>query len=235
MYDESAASFYLLEVSVVLILIVLHYPYVFQKEIDISSGNFFQPAIHKLLASCTRYLKENNCDVISTPLKKMVDILKLRFGLCFKLALEHEMDSSSAVTASGTFYGSNKDEVDKGNELKIGECSNKNSLPMNSNYRFDPMLDEDVEGEDGPVIVPYKEIEASLDRSSLLSNQKHFSIDESARNKNLERAYPCLFAAKATNPHEDIFMTCARILESASDVSLVREAAAYLEELEKSS
>jgi A1 cistron-splicing factor AAR2 len=42
-----------------------------------------------------------------------------------------------------------------------------------------------------------------------------------------------LFAAKAGNPHEDIFMTCARILESASDVSLVREAAAYLEQMEK--
>lgn len=165
----------------------------------------------------------------------MVDILNSRFGLCFKLALEDEIDSSSAVIASVNLYGSNKDEIYKGSELETGECSNMNSLPMNSNYRFDQLLAEDFEGEDGPAIVPYNEIEASLDRSSLLSNQKYFSMDKSARNRNLERVYPCLFAAKATNPQEDIFMTCARILESASDVSLVREAAAYLEELEKSS
>jgi A1 cistron-splicing factor AAR2 len=42
--------------------------------------------------------------------------------------------------------------------------------------------------------------------------------------------YPILFAA--VQPHEDVLMTCARALEAAADVSLVREAAAYLEQVE---
>ena len=43
--------------------------------------------------------------------------------------------------------------------------------------------------------------------------------------------YPILSAA--IMPTEDIVMTCARALDEQNDVSLVREAAAYLEEIEQ--
>jgi len=42
--------------------------------------------------------------------------------------------------------------------------------------------------------------------------------------------YPFLFAAISGD--EDIVMTCARILDEQTDVTLVRQAAAYLEEVE---
>lgn len=160
-----------------------------------------------------------------------METMKLRFGLCFKLGLEYGMDHSSAASAFN-LCDSNDDEKYKEIALEKVKCINQKSSPMNCNYRFDQLLD-DFEGEEGPAIVPYKDIEDFLDRSSLLTNQKQFSIEEDVRDRDVERAYPCLFAAKAGNPHEDIFMTCARILESASDVSLVREAAAYLQQMEK--
>ena len=43
-------------------------------------------------------------------------------------------------------------------------------------------------------------------------------------------SYPLLFAAMA--PQEDVVMCAARCLDEQRDVSLVREAAAYLEEVE---
>jgi A1 cistron-splicing factor AAR2 len=42
--------------------------------------------------------------------------------------------------------------------------------------------------------------------------------------------YPFLFAAISND--EDIVMACARILDEQRDVTLVREAAAYLEDVE---
>ena len=42
--------------------------------------------------------------------------------------------------------------------------------------------------------------------------------------------YPLLFAAMS--PQEDVVMCAARVLDEQRDVSLVREAAAYLEEVE---
>jgi A1 cistron-splicing factor AAR2 len=42
--------------------------------------------------------------------------------------------------------------------------------------------------------------------------------------------YPFLFAAVSND--EDIIMACARILDEQRDVTLVREAAAYLEDVE---
>ena len=50
---------------------------------------------------------------------------------------------------------------------------------------------------------------------------------------NIRKRYPLLFAAMdSTSFREDVLMTCARALDVANDASLVREAAAYLEEVE---
>ncbi|KAG7354054.1 AAR2 domain containing protein [Nitzschia inconspicua] len=82
--------------------------------------------------------------------------------------------------------------------------------------------------EDGPVVVDSDEIQASLARSAAaLSENKHtINIPMEIR-----QGYPLLVAA--IQPHEDIVMTCARALDEKTDVGLVREAAAYLEEVEQ--
>ncbi|KAL3920874.1 MAG: hypothetical protein SGILL_003039 [Bacillariaceae sp.] len=86
--------------------------------------------------------------------------------------------------------------------------------------------DDDDDDEDGPVMVSSEDIEASLARST--------NEEKSARHGvplEIQKAYPLLVAA--IQPHEDIVMTCARALDAKTDVSLVREAAAYLEDVEQ--
>jgi hypothetical protein len=91
-------------------------------------------------------------------------------------------------------------------------------------------LDDSMEmedDEDAPIIVSTADVAASLARSSACSHhhqQTGIAMD-------IRRAYPLLVAA--VMPQEDIIMTCARILDEKTDVSLVREAAAYLEEVEQ--
>ena len=95
------------------------------------------------------------------------------------------------------------------------------------------MNDMDDEDEDGPVVVPSEDIEASLARSSAAAaasvggtNQIMATVPNDIRVR-----YPILSAA--IMPTEDIVMTCARALDEQNDVSLVREAATYLEEIEQ--
>jgi len=80
---------------------------------------------------------------------------------------------------------------------------------------------------DGPVVVDMVDVEASLARSS---QGVHPSLRQSLPASVLED-YPLLVAAIL--PHEDILMTCARALDEQKDVSLVREAASYLENVEQ--
>jgi hypothetical protein len=103
-----------------------------------------------------------------------------------------------------------------------------NSFSNNvSIIELDDSMMEDEDDEDAPIIVSTADVEASLARSSACSHhhqQTGIAMD-------IRRAYPLLVAA--VMPQEDIIMTCARILDEKTDVSLVREAAAYLEEVEQ--
>ncbi len=99
------------------------------------------------------------------------------------------------------------------------------------------LIESELEDEedDGPVIVPYDQVEASIARSSVEAKQVEKSNlgrnSQQLQDREIHRQkYPFLYAAMA--PQEDEVMACARILEEANDVSLVREAAAYLEEVE---
>jgi A1 cistron-splicing factor AAR2 len=91
-------------------------------------------------------------------------------------------------------------------------------------------VDSDDEDEDGPVVVSNEEVEASFARSSEFSRQMASPVTESTYPESVRQQYPLLFAA--VMPEEDVLMTCARALDNASDVSLVREAAAFLEQVE---
>lgn len=81
--------------------------------------------------------------------------------------------------------------------------------------------DDDDDDSQGPVIVPYEEYEASKLLPPIVApGSQSYTIE-------LRSKYPFLFASM--QPHEDLLMVCARALDTQSDVSHVREAAAYLE------
>lgn len=85
---------------------------------------------------------------------------------------------------------------------------------------------EDSDDDDAPVVVAAEEVQASLDRSSVVGKDARTDIPIRIQN-----TYPLLVAA--IMPHEDILMTCARALDEQKDVSLVRQAASYLEQVEQ--
>eukprot|EP00545_Synedropsis_sp_CCMP1620_P010473 CAMPEP_0119020376 /NCGR_PEP_ID=MMETSP1176-20130426/23933_1 /TAXON_ID=265551 /ORGANISM="Synedropsis recta cf, Strain CCMP1620" /LENGTH=193 /DNA_ID=CAMNT_0006974793 /DNA_START=85 /DNA_END=666 /DNA_ORIENTATION=+ len=86
-------------------------------------------------------------------------------------------------------------------------------------------MEEEHDSDDGPMIVSVEECEASLARSAGCPNPAKRGYPPEH-----PRKYPFLFAS--IQPHEDVLMACSRALDMHVDVSLVREAAAYLEEVE---
>jgi hypothetical protein len=123
-------------------------------------------------------------------------------------------------------------EADIGTELETSSrliCVDF-CVPMDEDlnaYRMTRGDDED--DEDGPVVVAEAEMAAFAARSAELKTYLPH-MPQLQYPQNLRGAYPLLFAARM--PQEDILMTCARALDDASDVSLVREAADYLENVE---
>lgn len=99
--------------------------------------------------------------------------------------------------------------------------------------RFDASLgvvgNSSDDDSDGPVVVDMEDVEASLARSSASHQFPHVSV--TSLPFTVTTKYPLLVAA--IQPHEDILMTCARALDEKKDVSLVREAAGYLQEIEQ--
>lgn len=88
--------------------------------------------------------------------------------------------------------------------------------------------ESDDEGD--PVVVSNDELQAFLARLAQKKSGPNSPLVSTEYSKQEREAYPLLFAAK--QGHEDVLMACARILDEKNDVSLVREAAAYLEEVE---
>jgi A1 cistron-splicing factor AAR2 len=104
---------------------------------------------------------------------------------------------------------------------------------MSDDGSCDDFDDDDDEG-DGPVVVASDEVEASLARISTdLVSSSPRGVAAVEYSQGIREQYPLLFAARVV-PHEDIVMTCARVLDQANDVSLVREAADYLQRIEAS-
>lgn len=92
--------------------------------------------------------------------------------------------------------------------------------------------EEEYSDEDDPIVVPFEEVEASIGRSSKNKASRFSSHAVLGDDKKsiYSSKYPFLFASIMED--EDILMTCARILDEKSDVTVVREAALYLEEVE---
>lgn len=92
-------------------------------------------------------------------------------------------------------------------------------------------LNDDDDDSEGPMVVAMDDYQAALQRNQetnrvVMSHSVHYTPE-------ISQNYPILWAAK--QEHEDLVMTCARALEEANDVSLVRQAANYLQQVEANS
>ena len=186
----------------------------FFHETEYSSGenNFLIGALKRLCAACDTLSEANetNNRIKGMPMK-LQKLVSNRF---------HVNISSSSAAPDLTDC-----DIDMTTDAYATECGGDNTVQKDSTN------DEELEDEDGPVIVPSSEVEASISRSSMerLQAKKYNAV----LNQDYEQhrtIYPLLFAA--ISPQEDVVMTCARVLDAGNDVSLVREAAAYLEEVE---
>jgi AAR2 protein len=132
-------------------------------------------------------------------------------------------------------------------QSEFHRCSNYNSPEAvvsedgTGDFRVSDRIPCEIEDDDSDalVVVALEEVEESLARSRLLFTETlslgSTGVLEHSREWLRDR-YPFLLAAMDSSSYkEDIVMTCARVLYDASDVSLVREAAAYLEEVEAQS
>mmetsp|Transcript_23145 Transcript_23145/g.34459 ORF Transcript_23145/g.34459 Transcript_23145/m.34459 type:complete len:547 (+) Transcript_23145:68-1708(+) len=114
---------------------------------------------------------------------------------------------------------------------KIPSFSYNNEREDNSREVDEIMYESgggDDDDDDGPIVVSMDEITASMERTSASMTKMQKNFEDSDRVH--ASKYPFLFASKIDD--EDILMTVARILDEKNDVTAVREAAAYLEEVE---
>ena len=200
----------------------------FFQDVEYSSGddNFMIGALRRLCNACECDVgkRKRDGDVEAESLKsasqKLRQLVRDRFGL--NLALQEN--------------GNDGDDEDDDMETDAlwSAMGEDYSNPEEQTYTYasrqemvDDDDDENDDEEDGPVMIPYDQIEASLARSSSDATKR---LEVGAEQQQKKAEYPLLFAA--ISPVEDEVMACARILDEAKDVSLVREAAAYLEEVE---
>jgi len=181
---------------------------------EISGDNFLIPALTSLCQN-TRNIPE---DEIQAARSNLCSVLKNRFQGAFDSIDNHhnttDLDNRNAPS------GMDIDEQATGSPDTLGAKRKSGAVYIND-Y-------EDDDDEDAPVVVSSEEIEASVTRSSYPSDNSKSSMVPEKYPPSMRRKYPMLFAAKME--HEDIMMTCARALDEASDVSLVREAGTFLVE-----
>mmetsp|Transcript_5803 Transcript_5803/g.8211 ORF Transcript_5803/g.8211 Transcript_5803/m.8211 type:complete len:267 (+) Transcript_5803:712-1512(+) len=190
----------------------------FFQEVEYSSGqkNFLIQSLERICGACDDLVEGEDSEV---------DGLKLA-SLKLNRMLRDRFDFDLSSSLSGTNGADMEIEEDcppivyEGNNTT--DSSEQNHDLMEQEY-------DDDDDDDGPVIVPYEEFESSLSRSAALLNTTHKQVDEVEEAKH-RQDYPLLYAAMS--PQEDVVMCAARVLDEQRDVSLVREAAAYLEQVE---
>uniref|UniRef100_A0A7S2NYW9 AAR2 C-terminal domain-containing protein n=1 Tax=Leptocylindrus danicus TaxID=163516 RepID=A0A7S2NYW9_9STRA len=177
----------------------------FFHEMEYSADNFLIPALRCLVRAAVSSSSSNTKTIaVLRGAKRVVELMSTRFNI----------DIESEVM---------DDEID--NDLTKADCN----LMSKDNGRDEMFIDEDDYDEDGPVIVPLEEVEASLSRSATSTALEVVRESNAQSHDPLRQKYPLLFAS--VSPKEDIMMACARILDDKRDVSLVREASSYLEDV----
>jgi len=165
------------------------------------------PSLLRLCSLC----ENSETQILRARSNELAQVVKIRFSL-------------SSTSYEPTPIGiADSDDEDGGSILE----SSRQYLLENQ--------DTDGDDSDGPTVVPVEEVDASMARSVAATDSNYsapsFVSEVEKRKETIHRLmYPLLFAAKGD--HEDILMTCARCLDEQVDVSLVREAAAYLEQVE---
>ena len=191
----------------------------FFSDSEYSSGenNFLVGALRKLCEACERVGKRkrhegDEPEQLKALPQKLRQLIRERFGLDL-LQRRSNDDNDMDVDAYAQLIG----EEDADETIKK-LCYN-----------------HEENEEDGPIVVAYSEIEASVQRSrrtKKVQTPKHCDeqISAGTMKQRHNNQYRLLYASMS--PGEDEVMACARILDEKNDVSLVREAAAYLEEVE---
>jgi len=199
----------------------------FLEDIDEGGGNFLVPSLARLKKYYETEKQTESDAMIQEEeeeeelLSKFRHVLSAKFPRSF--SFRQSLPTITRIRSSSD--GSDRDNGDADdtpNEAMDTEIANWN-------YVWD--ADEDDDDEDGPVVVSSEEIEASMARMSASAGPGATSTTDAAAANQLRKDYPLL--AAAVMPSEDVLMTCARALDEKTDVSLVREAAAYLEEVEQ--
>ena len=209
----------------------------FFEEVEYSGGNFFIPALNRFIMLCG----ESGDEVLLNAARELGRVAQSRFGVKlapvgYKEAAKEPRSGQSSNFSNGSASSDDEEEekvlvmeVDMrdGSAIDVSaapstvnECNGDIEIP---NYDSDEVEDD----EDGPMIVSEEDVNASLARSASVTMREMKLTEEDKIDR---QSYPLIYAAMT--PQEDILMTCARVLDEAADVSLVREAAAYLEDVE---
>ena len=206
----------------------------FFEEVEYSGGNFFLPALNRFVKLCCK------CSELNHALLDLAQELRQNFHSRFGIPLVPILQGAATRSDDDDISDEEADtmEIDMAN----GSAIDISTVPTQTDQRVKvgshmPYFnsDSDSEGNDdggGPVVVAEADVEASLERSAAAATQASasathiVSVEEDRMNR---EKYPLIFAAMS--PQEDILMCCARVLDG-NDVSLVREAAAYLEAVE---
>lgn len=181
----------------------------FFEDIEYSGDNFFVPAIKRLCFTCSQIPDEH----VMNSLSSLTVILSSRFPSIVESMEGHLERPGTSV----------QEEQERSGEDELYQTI---LVEMDEEEHVADMRDGN-DDDNGPVIVPSDEVGASMARSEETSRSIVPSVEYPDQDR---ESYRFLFAAKLD--HEDILMACARVLDAANDVSLVREAAAYLEEVE---
>lgn len=192
----------------------------FFQEVEYSSGenNFLVGALRRLCLVCGGVDETNETiSLIKKESSRLEQLAWDRFHL--------------HISTSPNLYDNFCENYAKITALE-SEATQPNVKSHNAKLSEDQVDIDEIDGEDGPVVVPSSEVEASISRSlvELHQTQKYRCLRDGDNEYDLRQSYPLLYAAVA--PQEDLVMCCARILDDRNDVSLVREAASYLENVE---
>jgi len=181
----------------------------FFDDAELSGENFFVPSMQQLTLTASKVAGlSTNSSTLNVSLSTLNRILSEKFPDRFGPGMMLEEN------------GVGGDEV-------------VNADLMQVQIQPDDGGDDEVD-DDGPIVVSSEEVELSLARSEAAAAAsrrfRRVTVPEESYPLALRKEYPILFAAMM--PSEDVLMTCARALDDATDVSLVREAGAYLEHVE---
>ena len=208
----------------------------FFEEVEYSGGNFFIPALNRFIVLSS----ECGDEALLNAAKELGRVVQSRFGVRLAPVSQQRdgkrpLSGQSSTSFNGAECSDEEEEEIMEVDMRDGSVVDVSAAKPNvGEVKADielPIYDGD--DDDGPVIVSEEDVEASLARSAATSRPMQASspMQMSKEDKSNRKKYPLIYAAMA--PQEDIVMTCARVLDDATDVSLVREAAAYLEEVER--